>query len=120
VLSFYFRGTVMPYYAGAYSEFLRAGVNNFMYWELMRHAVTRGCTRFDFGRSKVGTGAHAFKRGWRMQEEPLWYDHILIADEKAPDLTPLNPRFHPAIEAWKRLPLGVTTIVGPLVSRHLP
>ena len=67
VLSFYFRETVMPYYGGAYAEFYRAGVNNFMYWELMRHAARRGFTRFDFGRSKAGTGAYEFKRGWGME-----------------------------------------------------
>ena len=120
VLSFYFRGVVMPYYAGAYAEFLRTGVNNFMYWELMRHARTRGCDRFDFGRSKVGTGAYAFKRGWRMEEESLEYRHLPITRANPPDLTPLNPRFQRAIGAWKRLPLGVTKFVGPLVVRHLP
>src|SRR5262249_62172857 len=35
VLNFYFRDTVMPYYGGAYPEFYRMGVNNFMYWELI-------------------------------------------------------------------------------------
>src|SRR5262249_38266856 len=44
VMSFYFRGAVAPYYGGAHPEFHGAGVNNFMYWELMRLAAQRGCS----------------------------------------------------------------------------
>ena len=35
----------------------RAG-NDFLYWETMRRAADRGCTLFDFGRSKIGTGSY--------------------------------------------------------------
>jgi FemAB-related protein (PEP-CTERM system-associated) len=120
VLSFYFGDAVLPYYAGAYAEFYRGGVNNFMYWQLIRHAVGRGCTRFDFGRSKVGTGACAFKRGWRMRERALPYRYYLVRAREVPNLNPTNPRFAFFIRAWKRLPLRVTTSLGPLVVRHLP
>ena len=37
----------------------------------MRHAARRGCTRFDFGRSKLGTGAFAFKKNWGFEPEPI-------------------------------------------------
>lgn len=120
VLSFYFRDTVYPYYAGAYPEFYKAGVNNFMYWELMRHAAARGCTRFDFGRSKRGTGAYAFKRGWGMTEHPLPYSYLLVNAQKMPDLNPANASFKPLIAIWQRLPLGVTKLLGPIVVRNLP
>jgi lipid II:glycine glycyltransferase (peptidoglycan interpeptide bridge formation enzyme) len=32
-----------------------------MYYELMLHARRRGMARFDFGRSKTGSGPFAFK-----------------------------------------------------------
>ena len=38
--------------------------NELVYYELMRHALARGCTRVDFGRSKVGTGPARFKKNW--------------------------------------------------------
>jgi FemAB-related protein (PEP-CTERM system-associated) len=120
VLNFYFRGTVMPYYGGSYPEFLKTGVNNFMYWELMRHAVARGCTKFDFGRSKIGTGAFAFKRGWRMTERPLPYRTLLVKATKLPNLNPTESKYQSAIELWKRLPVPVANTVGPLIVRGLP
>jgi FemAB-related protein (PEP-CTERM system-associated) len=120
VLNFYFRDTVLPYYGGAYSEFNRMGVNNFMYWELMRSAAARGLTRFDFGRSKRGTGAYEFKRGWGMQEQPLAYRFFLVRARELPNLNPLNPKYRLMIETWKRLPLSVTKLIGPKVVRNLP
>src|SRR5690606_19416991 len=56
VMTFYFRGEVLPYYAGDRVDARSWAANDFKYWELMRRATERGCTLFDFGRSKVGTG----------------------------------------------------------------
>ncbi len=120
VMSFYFRDTVLPYYGGAYQEFYRAGINNFMYWELMRQAAARGSTRFDFGRSKLGTGAYAFKHGWGMTERPLPYKYFLVRAAHLPNLNPTNPKFGLMIAAWKRLPLGVTKLLGPMIVKNLP
>lgn len=120
VMNFYFRDAVLPYYGGAYPEFYRAGVNNFMYWELMRGAASRGYRSFDFGRSKLGTGAYEFKRGWGMSERALPYKFFLVRAEKAPNLNPTNPKFRLMIETWKRLPVGVTKLIGPRIVRNLP
>jgi hypothetical protein len=34
--------------------------NDFLYWEVMRRVTARAYRVFDFGRSKVATGAYAF------------------------------------------------------------
>jgi FemAB-related protein (PEP-CTERM system-associated) len=120
VLSFYFRDTVLPYYAGAYAEFYRTGINNFMYAELMRQSAARGFTRFDFGRSKRGTGACEFKRGWGMQEHALPYQVHLVKAQQLPNLNPTNPKFKLLIDVWKRLPLGLTKLIGPSIVKYLP
>jgi FemAB-related protein (PEP-CTERM system-associated) len=119
-LSFYFRDVVAPYYGGAYPEFHGAGVNNFMYWELMRSAARRGYARFDFGRSKRGSGSYEFKRGWGMVERPLPYQFLLVRADRMPELNPMNPKFKLLIETWKRLPLGFTKLIGPMIVKYLP
>src|SRR3546814_5783412 len=62
VLNLYHRGAVLPYWGGGTQEARGLRANDMMYFALMSHARSRGCTRFDFGRSKVGTGAAAFKK----------------------------------------------------------
>jgi FemAB-related protein (PEP-CTERM system-associated) len=120
VMNFYFRDAALPYYGGAYPEFYRTGVNNFMYWELMRSAASRGYKTFDFGRSKRGAGAYEFKRGWGMTERALPYKFFLVRAKAAPNLNPTNPKFRLMIETWKRMPLGVTKLIGPRIVKHLP
>jgi hypothetical protein len=57
--------------------------------------------RFDFGRSKVDSGAYHFKRNWGFVPEPLSYAHW-TADGQAPrDVNPLSPRYQAKIQLWQ-------------------
>ena len=119
VLSLYFAGTVMPYWGGGTAAARTWRANDLMYFALMRHARERGCTAFDFGRSKPGTGAFAFKRNWGFAPEPLAYA-IRTADGAAPrEVNPLNPKYRAKIEMWRRLPLWLANRLGPPIARGL-
>lgn len=115
VLSFRHRGTIMPYWGGGTAEARTWRANDAMYWELMKHARATGCTRFDFGRSKVGSGAFAFKKNWGFTPEPLRYWTRGAVREVSPN----DARFQRKIELWKKLPLPVANLIGPLISRGL-
>jgi hypothetical protein len=91
-----------------------------MYGELMLKSAERGYTRFDFGRSKRGTGAYEFKRGWGMNERALPYRTLLVRAQQPPNLNPTNPKYKLVIDTWKRLPLGLTKLIGPPIVKYLP
>jgi FemAB-related protein (PEP-CTERM system-associated) len=120
VLSFRFRDCLLPYYGGALTEGRGLGANNFMYWELIRSACERGLRHYDFGRSKIGTGAHFFKTQWGMTERPLPYQYYLVGRKTLPNFSPVNPRFKLATALWKHLPLAVTKAIGPAFVRLFP
>lgn len=120
VLSLLYEDQVLPYYGGALQDALQYSVNDFMYWELMCNAARSGCRTFDFGRSREGTGAYNFKRHWGFEPTPLPYQYVLLDGGSMPNLSPSNPRLHLAVEVWKRLPLPVTKIVGPRLTKYLP
>lgn len=119
VLSLYFRGTVMPYWGGGTHTARGLRANDLMYFALMRHARERGCTRFDFGRSKAGTGAHAFKRNWGFEPQPLAYGIRTMDGAEPRAVNPLDPRYRLKIEAWRHLPLPVANRIGPWIARGL-
>jgi FemAB-related protein (PEP-CTERM system-associated) len=119
VLSFFFREEVLPYYGGGTGAARRSGANDFMYWEVMRRAGLRGYRVFDFGRSKIGTGAYDFKKNWGFAPEPLVYEFRLRAGCTLPDTSPMNPKLQRYINTWKRLPLPVTNFIGPRLIRGL-
>ena len=77
----------------------------------------RGCRMFDFGRSKLGTGAFAFKKNWGFAPAPLLHRFRLAPGAAIPDHNPLNPKYALFIAAWKRLPLPVANLVGPHIVR---
>lgn len=119
VMSFYFRGEVLPYYGGGTLQAREVHAYDFMYWELLVHALGRGCTSFDFGRSRRGTGSFRFKTHWGFEPVALPYQFQLIRAHQLPNKTPDNPRYAAYIDIWKRLPLPVTTLIGPWLARSL-
>ena len=119
VLSLYWRGAVMPYWGGGLAEARRLRANELMYFALMRHAWARGCTRFDFGRSKVGTGPFAYKKNWGFEPRPLAYARWLAPGETARDTNPNSAKYRLQVDLWKKMPLWAANRLGPLIARGL-
>lgn len=118
VMNFYDeRHEVMPYYGGGNGLSRPLAAHDFMYWEVMRRAAARGCTSFDFGRSKHGTGSFAFKKNWGFAPTPLLHRFHLAPGRSIPDHNPLNPKYALFIKAWKRLPLPIANLIGPHIVR---
>jgi FemAB-related protein (PEP-CTERM system-associated) len=119
VLSFYWRDEVVPYYGGGMDLAREVAGNDFMYWNLMQAAAARGCRLFDFGRSKLGTGAYDFKKNWGFTAQHLPYEYKLYGATALPDNNPLNPKYQLFIKMWKKLPLPVANFMGPYIVRNL-
>ena len=119
ILSFYHRGEVLAYFAGEVATARETNANDFKYWALMKHAASRGCDRFDFGRSKAGTGSFQFKRLWGFEPTALHYEFPYLPSGRVPQNNPMNPKYRAAIETWKRLPRSVVDRVGPMLVAGL-
>lgn len=120
VMSFYFRGEVLPYYGGSIARAREIkGCNDFMYWQLLSRSADEGLTVFDFGRSKIDTGPYKFKRNWGFEARPLPYEYYLVKADKVPDLNPNNPRYRKLVDTWRRLPLPLANLIGPPLARSL-
>ncbi|MCB1916020.1 MAG: FemAB family PEP-CTERM system-associated protein [Rhodocyclaceae bacterium] len=119
VLSFYFRGEVLPYYAGDDVGARALAANDFKYWSLMQEACERGYRMFDYGRSKVGTGPYSFKKNWGFEPQPMAYEYRLYKTDSIPQNNPMNPKYRAFIAMWRRLPLPVANALGPYLVRNL-
>lgn len=119
VLSLYHEGTVMPYWGGGTFAARASRANERMYFELMRHARARGCHTFDFGRSKTGSGAFAYKKNWGFEPSPLAYASWTAPGARARDVDPTSDTHAARIALWKRLPVGLANRLGPPIARGL-
>ncbi len=119
VLSFYYKDEVLPYYGGGNHSARGLKSNDFMYFQLMHLAHQKGKSRFDFGRSKIDSGAYKYKKNWGMTEERLNYKIALIKAKELPNLSPNNPKYRLLIDTWKKLPLPMSKAIGPHLSKYL-
>ncbi len=119
VLSLYHKGAVMPYWGGGTWHARRLRANDRMYYELMLHARRRGCSHFDFGRSKTDSGAWHFKRNWGFEPEPLSYAAWTAPGESPRDADPTSARHALQIAVWRRLPRALANRLGPWIARGL-
>ncbi len=119
VLSLYHGDAIMPYWQGADRAARQARSNEVAYFSLMGHARTRGCTVFDFGRSKVGTGPAAWKKTWGFEGVPLAYHYHAAPGHAMRDINPLSPQYRRKIEMWQRLPNQIVDTIGPWIARGL-
>ncbi len=120
VMNFYFRDRMLPYFSGTLPDARDVGVNHFQYWFMLETGRDRGFRWFDFGRSKKDTGPFRFKELFGMTPVPLEYQYDLVLTDELPNVNPTNPKYARMIEAWKKLPVEVTRLIGPALSRRIP
>ncbi|MEO6709600.1 MAG: FemAB family XrtA/PEP-CTERM system-associated protein [Planctomycetota bacterium] len=121
VMSFVYEGTLLAYYAGTADDVDRNySASNFMYSALQEWAVERGLSRFDFGRSRRGSGAFSFKEHQGFEPRDLPYQVALLREKKLPSFNPSNPKTERLRKTWSRLPPWVAGRLSGPISRYLP
>ncbi len=119
VMNFYFNEQVLPYYGGGTNDARYLKSADFMYYQVMCSAREKGFTWFDFGRSKNDGGPYKYKKHWGMEPKPLYYYYHLVKAEGLPNLSPNNPKYKLFIGLWKKLPLKISQLAGPFLSKYL-
>jgi len=119
VLTLYHDGSAMPYWGGGTFAARATKANERLYYELMCHARRRGCHTFDFGRSKVGSGAYAYKKNWGFEPRPLHYATWEADPRSGRNVDPTSDAYAARVALWKRLPLALANRLGPVIARGL-
>ena len=113
-------GTVEGMWLGTRPKFRAQMAGYVLYWETIKDACERGLQRYHLGRSTAHSAAEAFKKKWRADATQLYWHYILRTRSEVPQLNPQNPKYRLAIKTWRRLPLSVTRLVGPVIARSIP
>lgn len=91
-----------------------------MNWRAIEEACQAGCKSIDLGRSTADSSHQDFKKYWGGTTRTLPWAYQLLGRQRLPDLNKENHAFALAIAIWKRLPLGLSRILGPPIARGLP
>ncbi len=115
-----FKGILEIPWASSLRSYNRFSPNMLLYWSVLRLACERGYKVFDFGRSTLGEGTYKFKEQWGAKPVQLYWHYWLKNGDRMPELNPKNPKYRIAIDLWKKLPVGLTRLIGPSIVKNLP
>ena len=108
-------------WASALRAHKQLAANMLVYWALMQRAIADGARVFNFGRCTPGSGTHRFKLQWGARDETLWwYQRGGFGEQGAETPSPDQSRYALATQIWRRLPLAMTTRLGPSIVRYIP
>lgn len=95
-------------------------INMLLYWEVLQFAVKKKYRYFDFGRSSKDSGTYKFKQQWGAEPKPLYWHYWLGKGGVLPSLNPSNPKYALLVNVWKRLPIAISNVLGPMIVKNLP
>jgi hypothetical protein len=89
------------------------------YWRLLESSIERGQGVFDFGRTTPESNICRFKKQWGASPSPAEWQHY-VRRGGAADVRPDNPLYERLIRTWRRLPIGLTHLLGSMIIRGIP
>lgn len=119
-LNGHFRGVVEGMWLGALPEAREVEAGYVLYWEMIKDACERGYHLYHLGRSTVDSGGEAFKKKWNAFSTQLHWQYFVRNGGPIPRLNVDNPKYRLAINVWRKLPLQIVKVLGPLVAKGIP
>jgi FemAB-related protein (PEP-CTERM system-associated) len=114
-----FKDTLENPWASALREYSRLSPNMLLYWTMLEYACGEGYRHFDFGRSTPDEGTYQFKEQWGATPQPLNWQTIALNGKSLEEDQSERSGFDRAIEYWKKLPVPVTRVIGPMIRKHI-
>lgn len=118
-VSLFFNDTMYVLWASSLREYFSKCPNNLLYWDAIQEACKRGCLHFDFGRSTIGSGTYEFKKQWGAQPVQLHWQLLSSGNTAGTTVSAEDAKYRMVADVWRRLPVGVTTLIGPLIRKYL-
>lgn len=111
---FRFKKTLANPWASSVREFRYLNANLYLYRQMIGFACNLKAEVFDMGRSSKNAPTHRFKKQFRPEEQPLYWYTWSVPDQ---GLFPAEETL--TIKPWKKLPLGMANLLGPLVRKRI-
>lgn len=106
-------------WASSLREYSRLSPNMLLYWTMLKYSCDNGYKWFDFGRSSPNEGTFKFKKQWGAEPRPLYWHFIDFNNSTSEKLISDEEKFEKAIQVWKKLPVGMTEALGPLIRKYI-
>lgn len=117
---FMFNRTVTYAYSGRHREFLSLRPNDAIQWHAIHDAHRNGFRRFDFGEVPGENESLAdFKTKWGAEPRQVYRYYYPALAEMGSGVSKPGPARRIAEDAWRQLPLKVTSVLGDWIYGYL-
>lgn len=106
-------------WASSLRRYSRLSPNMLLYWSMLEYACDHGFSSFDFGRSTPDEGTYKFKKQWGAKESPLCWQIFSNQTETSNSSTTDKSKFELAMQVWKKLPVSVSKVLGPVIRKNI-
>ncbi len=115
-----FKDTVEGMWTYSLREYSKLQTNYFLYWEMIRRSCQREYKLYHLGRSTSETEGTFYKKKWNAFPKQLYWEYVLNGRDNLPELDVENPKYQMAIKLWRKLPVCMTQVLGPIVAKGIP
>jgi FemAB-related protein (PEP-CTERM system-associated) len=117
---FSFRNTLYSPFIAGLKDYSSYCSNDLLYWEAIQYASHRGFESFNFGKNRKDSGAARFKQKFNVKPKDLYDYYYLNRVPEIPKIGRTSWKVQALRAAWKKLPVGLTKKLGPIVRKDLP
>ena len=125
---FFFKNTIYTPFIPSLKQYFSYCPNDLLYWKTIEYGYQRGIEYLDFGPNRKNPGALKFKRkfGAKLRDVYDYYISMIeptLSLSKRTDFSATDRGglvYQTVTEIWKRLPIGLTKVLGPLIRRGFP
>ena len=114
-----FKDTLENPWASALRQYSKLSPNMLLYWSMLEYASDNGFKYFDFGRSSPDEGTYKFKEQWGAEPTPLHWHYLSLNGTTIDEETSEKSKFDKAIQYWRKLPVPISKILGPMIRKHI-
>jgi len=114
-----FGNTLENPWASSLRKFSRLSPNMLLYWTMLEYACDNEFVYFDFGRSSPFGSTYKFKEQWGAKPTPLHWHYFSVNGGPIDDEASEKVKFEKLMQYWRKLPVSVTKIVGPMIRKHI-
>ena len=116
-----YKQTIITPYIGSLPRSRSLRSNYLQYWGIIENCPAEQVSCFDMGRSPRGSTHARFKQKWGCDELQTYYNYLLVNQRKRyRSVSRPSAVQRLAATIWKRLPLALTTALGPRLFRYIP
>ena len=114
------RDTLTSVWGSSLTEYQEYCAYDLANWEAIEYACKNGYRYFDIGRCLRNSGVFNYKERWGASLRQLYYQYHLHNIRESPDISQSNPNRKKFGSIWRRLPVQITDMMGPMLRGKVP